>query len=129
MSDSSYRQMLRRWPATCDIRDEHGRSVRLTPHQWRHTFACRLINRDTCPVLLTGPARRRSGATRRRAISALRRMDTPGAAITFETVAREAGVSRSWLCNQPDLRAEIERLRARHHIPAARPVPDRQAGL
>ncbi|MFE6904687.1 DUF6262 family protein, partial [Streptomyces sp. NPDC057717] len=49
-----------------------------------------------------------------------------GAVITFETVAREAGVSRSWLYNQPDLRAEIERLRARHRIPAARPVPDRQ---
>ena len=31
---------------TCDIRDEHGRPVHLTPHQWRHTFACRLINRD-----------------------------------------------------------------------------------
>ncbi|MEV8063427.1 tyrosine-type recombinase/integrase [Streptomyces antimycoticus] len=46
ISDSSYRQMLRRWLATCDIRDEHGRPVRLTPHQWRHTFACRLINRD-----------------------------------------------------------------------------------
>jgi hypothetical protein len=27
-------------------RDEHGRPVHLTPHQWRHTFACRLINRD-----------------------------------------------------------------------------------
>lgn len=24
----------------------HGRSVRLTPHQWRHTFGTRLINRD-----------------------------------------------------------------------------------
>jgi integrase len=46
MSDSSYRQMLRRWLATCDIRDEHGQPVHLTPHQWRHTFACRLINRD-----------------------------------------------------------------------------------
>jgi hypothetical protein len=38
--------MLRRWLATCDIRNEHGRPARLTPHQWRHTFACRLINRD-----------------------------------------------------------------------------------
>jgi hypothetical protein len=46
MSDGSYRQMLRRWLAACDIRNEHGRPVRLTPHQWRHTFACRLINRD-----------------------------------------------------------------------------------
>lgn len=55
------------------------------------------------------------------------RMDATGAAITFETVAREAGVSGSWLHNQPDLRAEIERCRARRRsIPAARPVPDRQ---
>jgi hypothetical protein len=30
----------------CDIRDEHGQPVRLTAHQWRHTFATRLINRD-----------------------------------------------------------------------------------
>jgi len=28
------------------VRDEHGGPVHLTPHQWRHTFACRLINRD-----------------------------------------------------------------------------------
>ncbi len=54
-------------------------------------------------------------------------MDATGTAITFGTVAREAGVSRSWLYNQPDLRTEIERLRARRQsIPAARPVPDRQ---
>lgn len=46
LSDSSYRRMLSRWLTTCDIRDEHGHPVHLTPHQWRHTFACRLINRD-----------------------------------------------------------------------------------
>jgi integrase len=46
LSDSSYRRMLGRWLATCEIHDEHGRPVHLTPHQWRHTFACRLINRD-----------------------------------------------------------------------------------
>ena len=71
-------------------------------------------------------ARQRAATTRRRAATALRRMDTTGTVITFETVAREARVSRSWLYNQPDLRAEIERLRARHRIPATRPVPDRQ---
>jgi ferredoxin len=38
--------MLNRWLVTCGIHDEHGRPVHLTPHQWRHTFACRLINRD-----------------------------------------------------------------------------------
>ena len=42
----SYRGMLNRWLDTCDVRDEHGGPVHLTPHQWRHTFACRLINRD-----------------------------------------------------------------------------------
>ncbi|HZS21003.1 MAG TPA: tyrosine-type recombinase/integrase [Pseudonocardiaceae bacterium] len=42
----SYRCMLNRWLADCDIRDEHGEPAHLTPHQWRHTFACRLINRD-----------------------------------------------------------------------------------
>ncbi|NEC89693.1 DUF6262 family protein [Streptomyces sp. SID12501] len=77
--------------------------------------------------LIVAAARRRATATRRRAVAALRRMDDTGTAITFETVAREAGVSRSWLYNQPDLRTEIERLRARRRsIPAARPVPDRQ---
>ncbi|MGH4023715.1 MAG: tyrosine-type recombinase/integrase [Pseudonocardiaceae bacterium] len=42
----SYRTMLNRWLADCDIRDEHGQPARPTPHQWRHTFASRLINRD-----------------------------------------------------------------------------------
>ncbi|MFE7393778.1 tyrosine-type recombinase/integrase [Streptomyces sp. NPDC057582] len=30
----------------CDVRDENGLPVHLTPHQWRHTFATRLMNRD-----------------------------------------------------------------------------------
>jgi integrase len=46
MTYYSYRSMLNSWLATCQITDEHGGTVRLTPHQWRHTFACRLINRD-----------------------------------------------------------------------------------
>jgi integrase len=46
LPDGTYRRMLGRWLETCEIRDEHGRPVHLTPHQWRHTFACRLINRD-----------------------------------------------------------------------------------
>ncbi|MGW2050318.1 DUF6262 family protein [Streptomyces sp. NPDC001858] len=76
--------------------------------------------------LIVAAAHRRAAATRRRGVTALRRIDATGTAITFETVAREAGVSRSWLYNQPDLRAEIERLRARHRAPATRPVPDGQ---
>lgn len=42
----SYRGMLNHWLTACQIHDEHGEQVHLTPHQWRHTFACRLINRD-----------------------------------------------------------------------------------
>ncbi|MGB7981135.1 MAG: tyrosine-type recombinase/integrase [Candidatus Nanopelagicales bacterium] len=45
-SPDSYRGMMNRWLASCDVRDEHGQPVHLTPHQWRHTFATRLINRD-----------------------------------------------------------------------------------
>jgi hypothetical protein len=73
-------------------------------------------------------ARRRSEDTTRRAVAALRQMDTAGAVITFDSVARHAGVSRAWLYTQPELRAEIERLR-QHRTPPAQPrVPDRQRG-
>ena len=73
-------------------------------------------------------ARRRSKETRTRAVKTLRRLDTTGAPITFDTVAREAGVSRSWLYTQTDLRSEIRRLRERHRTapPPALAVPDRQ---
>jgi hypothetical protein len=72
-------------------------------------------------------AHRRAEATRKRAVAALRRMDNTGAAISFDAIAREAGVSRSWLYSQPQLRAEIERLRDRRKpaTPTAA-VPDRQ---
>jgi small-conductance mechanosensitive channel len=54
-------------------------------------------------------------------------MDNSGVPVSFDAVAREARVSRSWLYNQPELRAEIERLRTRHSPhPPAPPVPDRQ---
>jgi hypothetical protein len=81
---------------------------------------------DNSHHLITA-ARRRAAATRKRAVAALRRMDKAGTPITVNAVATEARVSRSWLYNQPDLRAEVERLRARHN-PAStgRPVPDRQ---
>jgi hypothetical protein len=75
-------------------------------------------------------ARHRAAATHKRAVTALRRMDKAGASITFDSVdsvAKEAQVSRSWLYNQPDLRAEVERLRARQTPPLpGRQIPDRQ---
>lgn len=46
VSYSGYRDSLYRWLRECDVRDEHGHPVHLTPHQWRHTLGTRLINRD-----------------------------------------------------------------------------------
>lgn len=48
-----------------------------------------------------------------RAEEALRALDRDGAHVSFQAVARRAGVSRQWLYTQPALRAQIERLRAR----------------
>ena len=71
-------------------------------------------------------ARRRSHETQQRAVAALRRMDNTGVAISFESVAKEAGVSRSWLYTQTELRIEIERLRGRRSSTTGALVPDRQ---
>ena len=38
IGSQTYRDALRAWLDRCDIRDEHGRRARLTPHQWRHTL-------------------------------------------------------------------------------------------
>ena len=46
VSSHTYRSALDRWLEDCDIRDEHGQPVHLTPHQWRHTLGTVLINRD-----------------------------------------------------------------------------------
>ena len=45
-SAATFRGELREWLSDCDIRDEHGRPVHVTPHQWRHTFATRMINNE-----------------------------------------------------------------------------------
>jgi hypothetical protein len=60
-----------------------------------------------------------------RAEQALRALDQEGVEISFQAVARRAGVSRQWLYTQPALREEIQRLRERG--PARRDgVPARQ---
>ena len=41
----------------------------------------------------------------------LRELDAAAATVTFESVAKAAGVSRSWLYTQPDIRDEVLRLR------------------
>jgi hypothetical protein len=37
---------LARWLRECEIRDATGRSVHVTPHQFRHTLATRLVNNE-----------------------------------------------------------------------------------
>jgi hypothetical protein len=63
----------------------------------------------------TGPLQaatlRRITATRARARAALRRLDQQGATINYVTVAKAAGVSRSLLYRDPELRADVDRLR------------------
>ena len=56
-------------------------------------------------------AQARHEATLRRAITALQRLARRGEPVTFHRVAKTAGVSRSWLYRQPQLRDEITRLR------------------
>ena len=72
-------------------------------------------------------ARQRSDQTRQRATQALQRLHATGQPITFAHVARTANVSRSWLYHQPDLRAEINRLR-RVTTTQAVPVPSPEQG-
>ena len=71
-------------------------------------------------------ARQRRELTRAKAIQALRTLAADGTPVTFETVARAAAVSRSWLYAQPDIRAEIEQLRTASCRAPALAVPARQ---
>jgi hypothetical protein len=62
-------------------------------------------------VYLIAAASRRHELARSKAIRAVRELDAAGTTVTFESVARAAGVSRSWLYTQPDIRDEVLRLR------------------
>jgi hypothetical protein len=79
---------------------------------------------NTAPIIAA--ARHRHELTRSKAIQALRELDQAGTPVTFETVAHTAGVSRSWLYTQPDIRAEIERLRKTTRRAPTPPIPTGQ---
>ena len=64
------------------------------------------------PPGLLAATQRRTADTRSRARSTIRRMEHEGRLINFVTVAREARISRNLLYRDPELRAEVERLRA-----------------
>ncbi len=95
LTTHSYRGQLRDWLGRCDVRDEHGRPVHLTPHQWRHTFGTRLINRDVpqevVRVLLdhssgemTAHYARLHDTTVRRHWEAARKVNTKGETVTID---------------------------------------------
>jgi hypothetical protein len=75
---------------------------------------------------IVAAAQQRHEYTRAKAIQALRTLDAEGRPVTFEAVAKQASISRSWLYAQSDLRAEIEQLRAAHRGAPATQVPARQ---
>jgi len=71
-------------------------------------------------------ARRRHELTRAKAIRALRELARAGTPVSFELIARTAGVSRSWLYSQPDIRNQIQQLRNATRRAPSSPVPATQ---
>jgi hypothetical protein len=61
---------------------------------------------------LADAAERRHDHAVARARSAIRDLDRGGDTISFQSVARRAGVSRQFLYSVPELRSEVERLRS-----------------
>jgi hypothetical protein len=75
---------------------------------------------DTTAAVIAA-ARHRHELTRAKAIQALRELAATSTPITFQTVATAAGISRSWLYTQPDIRRDIERQRETQATP--KPLP------
>lgn len=75
------------------------------------------------PEPLRDAASRRSIDAVARARTAIDELTRSGEQVSFQAVARRAGVSRQWLYTNPELRAEIERLRAMHADRSGSSVP------
>jgi len=78
------------------------------------------------PAHLAAAAARRHELTRARAIQALRELDRTGTPVTFAAIATAAGISRSWLYTQPDIRGQIEQLRQATQNQPAPAIPATQ---
>ena len=76
---------------------------------------------STPVAALTEANDRRHRATVSAAQNAIARLQRQGAAVTFGSVAKEAGVSRAWLYREPSIRELISRARRT----GDRPVPIR----
>jgi integrase len=95
ISASGYQHALGRWLQHCEIRDELGRPVHLTPHQFRHTLGTRLINKDVPQDVvrrildhttdqMTAHYARISDETIRRHWEAARKVNTRGATVELD---------------------------------------------
>ena len=74
-------------------------------------------------IHLATAARQRHEHTRAKAIAAMHELDRAGAVLTFESVALHAGVSRSWIYTQTDIKDEIRRLRDLNRRQPSTPIP------
>jgi integrase len=95
LAETTYRVMLKRWLARCDIRDEHGQPAHVQPHQWRHTLGTRLINNDVPQEVvrrildhdsheMTGHYARMHDTTIRRHWEAARKVNARGETVTLD---------------------------------------------
>ena len=78
------------------------------------------------PAPLAAAAARRHQLTRARAIQALRELGRAGSPVTFASIAGAAGISRSWLYTQPDIRDQIRQLRGTRSPGPASAIPESQ---
>jgi integrase len=95
LGSHTYRLALYRWLRRCDIHDEHGKPIHLTPHQWRHTLGTTLINRDVPQEVvrrlldhespqMTGHYARLHDATVRRHWEQARKVNIEGAEVVLD---------------------------------------------
>jgi uncharacterized protein DUF6262 len=75
---------------------------------------------------LAEAAARRHELTRAKAVQALRELDRSGQPVTFASVAATAGISRSWLYTQADIRDQIKQLRGARSRGTPETVPASQ---
>lgn len=94
-ASTTYRNMLKRWLESCDIRDEHGQPVHVKPHQWRHSLGTMLINNDVPQEVvrrildhdshaMTAHYARMHDTTIRRHWEAARKVNARGEAVTLD---------------------------------------------
>ena len=95
LSGGTYRRAMHQWLQHCDIRDEHGQPVHLTPHQWRHSLGTRLIKGDVPQEVvrrildhdshaMTSHYARLSDTTIRRHREQARKVNTAGQTVTLD---------------------------------------------